>query len=219
MRHKYPVSSSLAKLDARPRMPKVRSSSSLSKPSRKQEGRTIYSALDIERPFVTLGSTASGRATLCVGEKPVHLQRQLQRPMSKSLHAGWRLHRSRGVKRAMLLSGVHDPPYLEPLSPHHRCSICWGVKAHPVLSARFLFTRSDSLPEYPRTDCGHTFCFCCLRVWLQTSWRCPECMNILRETPRRNIDVQQWLLEAYPKLAEDESRPTYDFSSLVFPTI
>nr|GAT58315.1 predicted protein [Mycena chlorophos] len=156
----------------------------------------------ISRPFVTLGSTPNGRAALVIREQPEYLEHVIRRPTSGSLHDGWRLHRSPGVKRKMIFTTDQDPPYLEPLRPHHRCAICHGVKAHPVT-----------------TDCGHTYCFYCLRVWLQQSWRCPTCMKILRAAPIRNFDLECWLDEAYPELANDTSRPTYSFSSLVFPTI
>ncbi|KAJ7870576.1 hypothetical protein B0H14DRAFT_3132064 [Mycena olivaceomarginata] len=93
------------------------------------------------------------------------------------------------------------PPSLTAKEPHHQCTICHCVKTHPV--------------SY---KCGHTHCFICIRVWLQISWKCPDCNQVMHGPPSRNYDLEDWLSSAYPEIAADGSRVTYSWSGLVFPS-
>ncbi|KAJ7060347.1 hypothetical protein C8F01DRAFT_1136376 [Mycena amicta] len=152
------------------------------------------------RPYVSLGSDHRGRATLLIGRAPV-FRRYLERPKRGSVHTGWRRSSAAGVPKGAIVRSGKLPPYLEPRAPHHKCSICHGVKMHPVTSG-----------------CGHTHCFACLRVWLQTSWKCPVCMAVHYHPPVRNYDLEDWLMDEYPAAAADSSTVTYNWDSLVFPT-
>ncbi|KAJ7793386.1 hypothetical protein B0H14DRAFT_2927033 [Mycena olivaceomarginata] len=114
---------------------------------------------------------------------------------------GWRRSNARGVPESQLLHSGPRPPSLTAKEPHHQCTICRCVKTHPV--------------SY---KCGHTHCFICIRVWLQISWKCPDCNQVMHGPPSRNYDLEDWLSSAYPKIAADGSRVTYSWSGLVFPS-
>ncbi|KAF7344273.1 RING-type domain-containing protein [Mycena venus] len=152
-------------------------------------------------PFVTLHSRA-GRATILVTDHPLQSGLNLRpRPGPIGSHSGWRRSTARGVAQSQLLLSGPKPPTLTAKEPHHKCSICHCVKTHPV-----------------STQCGHTHCFVCIRVWLQTSWKCPDCNTVMHSAPSRNYDLEEWLRISYPEIAADESRVTYSWSGLVFPT-
>ncbi|KAF7335583.1 RING-type domain-containing protein [Mycena venus] len=152
-------------------------------------------------PFVTLHSRA-GRATILVTDHPLQSSLNLRpRPGPIGSHSGWRRSTARGVAQSQLLLSGPKPPTLTAKEPHHKCSICHCVKTHPV-----------------STQCGHTHCFVCIRVWLQTSWKCPDCNTVMHSAPSRNYDLEEWLRISYPEIAADESRVTYSWSGLVFPT-
>ncbi|KAJ7821914.1 hypothetical protein B0H14DRAFT_3471094 [Mycena olivaceomarginata] len=42
------------------------------------------------------------------------------------------------------------------------CTLCFNLKSHPV--------------SY---KCGHSHCYVCIRLWLETSWECPTCHKII----------------------------------------
>ncbi|KAJ7048216.1 hypothetical protein C8F01DRAFT_1095517 [Mycena amicta] len=155
-------------------------------------------------PFLTFYRDEHGYAMLMTTQFPAHSTRNLDPPHSPApfLHRGWRRSNANGVDmRDVLLPGPL-PPHLLAKDPIHACEICRGVKSHPVLCA-----------------CGHTFCYLCIRISLQTSWKCPTCDVIIRAPPVRNLDVEDMLEAVYPKLATDQSRVSYTWSGLIFPTI
>ncbi|KAJ7225172.1 hypothetical protein C8J57DRAFT_1731141 [Mycena rebaudengoi] len=152
-------------------------------------------------PLVTLRSSA-GRATILVTDHALRSSLNLRpRPGPFGSHGGWRRSTTRGVAQSKLLLSGPKPPTLTAKEPHHKCSICHCVKTHPV-----------------STQCGHTHCFVCIRVWLQTSWKCPDCNAVMHSAPSRNYDLEEWLRTSYPEIAADESRVTYNWSGLIFPT-
>ncbi|KAJ6475382.1 hypothetical protein C8R45DRAFT_1009965 [Mycena sanguinolenta] len=83
---------------------------------------------------------------------------------------------------------------------YHKCSICRALLTHLV-----------------STQCGHTFCFVCLRVWLEKKWTCLDCVCILACTPHRHWITEEALREAYPTWI-DKSRISFSWDGLVFPT-
>ncbi|KAJ7049742.1 hypothetical protein C8F01DRAFT_1264961 [Mycena amicta] len=159
-------------------------------------------ALGGHRPFLTLYSDRNSCATLLVTEFPTHTTRFLRRPASNSMHIGWRRSSANGILLpAALLPGSPLPPRLTPKTTTHACGICAAVKVHPVLCT-----------------CGHTFCYLCLRIQVQASWKCLTCEGIIRAPPVRNLDVEDLLGAIYPALAADQSQVTYLWDGLVFPT-
>ncbi|KAJ7775264.1 hypothetical protein B0H14DRAFT_2964601 [Mycena olivaceomarginata] len=152
--------------------------------------------------FVTLHANPAGRATLLITDEPLRSKINIRpRPGPIGHHDGWRRSNARGVPESQLLHSGPRPPSLTAKEPHHQCTICHCVKTHPV--------------SY---KCGHTHCFICIRVWLQISWKCPDCNQVMHGPPSRNYDVEDWLSSAYPKIAADGSRVTYSWSGLVFPS-
>ncbi|KAJ7751017.1 hypothetical protein B0H14DRAFT_2636103 [Mycena olivaceomarginata] len=127
--------------------------------------------------FVTLHANPAGRATLLITDEPLRSKINIRpRPGPIGHHDGWRRSNARGVPESQLLHSGPRPPSLTAKEPHHQCTICHCVKTHPV--------------SY---KCGHTHCFICIRVWLQISWKCPDCNQVMHGPPSRNYDVEDWL--------------------------
>ncbi|KAJ7658669.1 hypothetical protein DFH06DRAFT_1472729 [Mycena polygramma] len=72
------------------------------------------------------------------------------------------------------------PTDYEPLKESHICAICRGVKDHPVAY-----------------KCGHSHCYVCIRISLETSWRCPECLTTMNCAPFRHYPEEAHLRDAY----------------------
>ncbi|KAJ7241520.1 hypothetical protein B0H12DRAFT_1237014 [Mycena haematopus] len=82
------------------------------------------------------------------------------------------------------------PPTDVQAKDHHQCAICTGMLSHPV-----------------STQCGHTFCFVCIRLWLERQWTCPECVSTLTCPPHRHWNTEKALAADYPTRL-DRSRLT-----------
>ncbi|KAJ7434714.1 hypothetical protein FB451DRAFT_1418642 [Mycena latifolia] len=94
----------------------------------------------------------------------------------------------------------HDAPdvYGE-VKPHHTCAICFGMKSHPVAAY-----------------CGHSFCYICIRLWLDKKRTCPVCVDPIPEPPRRNLGEEASIAYDYPDWV-DESKVPYSWDGIVFP--
>ncbi|KAJ7823462.1 hypothetical protein B0H13DRAFT_2376037 [Mycena leptocephala] len=86
-----------------------------------------------------------------------------------------------------------------PAREHHKCGICHAVKSHPV--------------SY---ECGHGHCYVCIRMWLERSWKCPECLAVMYRAPFRVFAEEAWIADAYPNW-HDTSKVNYNWDGLVFP--
>ncbi|KAJ7104600.1 hypothetical protein C8R44DRAFT_887055 [Mycena epipterygia] len=91
------------------------------------------------------------------------------------------------------------PVNVLPLAVHHLCTICQGVKSHPV--------------SY---KCGHSDCYVCIRLWLEKSWKCPSCMTTMHGEPFRHYAEEAELESAYPG-RDVTSGITYTWEGLQFP--
>ncbi|KAJ6490869.1 hypothetical protein C8R45DRAFT_1096416 [Mycena sanguinolenta] len=102
---------------------------------------------------------------------------------------------------------THDDLYLDAERPagnvepkdYHLCAICKAMLLHPV-----------------STHCGHTFCFVCIRMWLEKEWTCPECVTTLVSVPCRHWGTGQALASEYPTRV-DNSRVKMSWIGLDFP--
>ncbi|KAF7300660.1 RING-type domain-containing protein [Mycena chlorophos] len=157
-----------------------------------------------QRPFLTLFTDDAGRSTLLITQYPTYASVAISRPALAP--EGWRRTSAPGIAvREALIGDELDldlPPVLEPKHPYHACDICKAVKTHPVILL----------------NCGHTFCYLCARIKLQSSWRCHTCHMVIRSPPVQNQDVEDFLGLEYPLLAINKSRVTYSFRGLMFPT-
>ncbi|KAJ7916660.1 hypothetical protein B0H13DRAFT_357958 [Mycena leptocephala] len=105
---------------------------------------------------------------------------------------------------------THDTLYLDDacpptdpdidVKPYHECGICMGLLSHPVSA-----------------QCGHTFCFVCIRLWFERDWTCPECKTKILTEPHRHWNTEKALASEYPTLVH-QSRVNFSWASLVFPT-
>ncbi|KAJ7432960.1 hypothetical protein B0H11DRAFT_2259908 [Mycena galericulata] len=101
------------------------------------------------------------------------------------------------TEEALYLDGAR-PPAGQP-KPYHRCTICTGVKSHPVS-----FT------------CGHSNCYVCIRLWLELKWTCPECVTVIKSAPFRHYGEEASIANDYPDW-DDQSKVAYNWDGLVFP--
>ncbi|KAJ6525537.1 hypothetical protein DFH09DRAFT_1095590 [Mycena vulgaris] len=112
---------------------------------------------------------------------------------------GWHHPREEEMTvESLLLNGV-APPAMTTSRDHQSCDICLGIKSHPVSYAY-----------------GHSHCYKCIRVWLETHWTCPYCRAIMHSPPFRNYDAETGLALDHPDF-HDESVVDYSFEGLRFP--
>jgi hypothetical protein len=74
--------------------------------------------------------------------------------------------------------------------------------------------RADALLRY---TCGHSHCFVCIRIWLETRWTCPECVQVMDRAPFRHYAEEAGIAREYPEW-HDMSIVGYSFDDLIFPT-
>ncbi|KAJ7653996.1 hypothetical protein DFH06DRAFT_1330096 [Mycena polygramma] len=80
----------------------------------------------------------------------------------------------------------------------HLCSLCHGVKSHPVI--------------YP---CKHSHCYVCIRISLETSWSCPDCEEALRRAPLASGEEAASIAEDHGDW--DASEVSMSWAGLSFP--
>ncbi|KAJ7433174.1 hypothetical protein B0H11DRAFT_2259696 [Mycena galericulata] len=101
---------------------------------------------------------------------------------------------------SLLVNGV-APPMRSTAREHQKCGICLYIKSHPV-SYR----------------CGHSHCYRCIRLWLETRWTCPECRTVMNDPPYRNYSEEAGILLDHPDW-HDRSRVDYNWDGLRFPKV
>ncbi|KAJ7264469.1 hypothetical protein B0H12DRAFT_1230667 [Mycena haematopus] len=122
------------------------------------------------------------------------------RPMSHSVQQyGGRVRLTPPVSEDTLYLTAARPPERVLLEPFHMCGICCGVKEHPV--------------SY---KCGHSYCFSCIRLWLEKSWYCPDCKATMHTPPFRHWAEEASLAAAYPGWGE-ATKVSYSWMGLQFP--
>jgi hypothetical protein len=48
----------------------------------------------------------------------------------------------------------------------------------------------ELLSEPHLVQCGHSFCFECIYLWLKTSKKCPACRAVVRQPPSLNLGLR-----------------------------
>ncbi|KAJ7646087.1 hypothetical protein DFH06DRAFT_1333018 [Mycena polygramma] len=132
-----------------------------------------------------------------VPRNPRHIPlRIIRRPVN-----GARTPRFPPLSRENLWLTEERPLAVRGLHPDDVCRLCFQVKSHPVSS-----------------ECGHSHCYVCIRVALESSWNCPHpsCEATMYGPPVRNTIEEEKLAVLYPK-REDNSVVNYSFSGLLFP--
>ncbi|KAJ7456843.1 hypothetical protein B0H11DRAFT_2243723 [Mycena galericulata] len=114
---------------------------------------------------------------------------------------GARTEREDPLTLESLLANGIAPPARSTTREHQKCSICLHIKSHPV-SYR----------------CGHSHCYRCIRLWLETHWTCPECRTVMNEAPCRNYSEEAGILLDHPDW-HDRSRVDYSWEGLRFPKV
>ncbi|KAJ7201117.1 hypothetical protein GGX14DRAFT_571689 [Mycena pura] len=79
------------------------------------------------------------------------------------------------------------------------CTLCLGLKSHPV-----------------RYACGHSHCYVCIRIWLNRDWCCPECKTMMYRAPTRATEMEADIAATYSAW-KDESEVDYSWDGLRFP--
>ncbi|KAJ7016275.1 hypothetical protein C8F04DRAFT_1282012 [Mycena alexandri] len=132
----------------------------------------------------------------------IRLQQSPQRQQSPN-QGGYREPRTTALTREDLYAEGRLPPALAPTRPSQRCSLCTGVKSHPV---SYL--------------CGHSHCYACIRLWLDLSWLCPvsTCRALITREPHRHFAEEQALAEAFPNWV-DTTAVAYCWDGLTFPKV
>ncbi|KAJ7712103.1 hypothetical protein B0H16DRAFT_1744527 [Mycena metata] len=117
------------------------------------------------------------------------------------LVGGSRADRRRNLTEGDLFLGNDRPPPISNPQEHYICSVCRSLKSHPV-----------------SVSCGHSFCYACLRLWLEKSWSCPNCRTFVTAPPFRHTGEEASIQFEHPCWA-DESRVTYSWEGLEFPRV
>ncbi|KAJ7180019.1 hypothetical protein C8R43DRAFT_1117362 [Mycena crocata] len=92
------------------------------------------------------------------------------------------------------------PPLEHTTRKHQECSLCGHVKCHPV---SFVFSSSSRHPHDTNTQknryrCGHSNCYACIHLHLETDWRCPSCETVMQQPPHRHDGKEQSIHIDYP---------------------
>ncbi|KAJ7029964.1 hypothetical protein C8F04DRAFT_1264317 [Mycena alexandri] len=145
--------------------------------------------------FHTVYPSTSSAATRLVRRQPV------VGPIVDGYHAVGGSRADRGdndLTEGQLWLGDARPPGIKNPQVHHICAICNCLKSHPV-----------SVP------CGHSYCYVCLRLWLEKSWCCPQCGAFVTAPPFRHCGEESSIRVEHP-LWNDESGVDYSWDGLVF---
>ncbi|KAJ7025049.1 hypothetical protein C8F04DRAFT_1301189 [Mycena alexandri] len=114
---------------------------------------------------------------------------------------GWRQPRKVPLTVDSVLLSDIKPPTMTTLRSHQSCGICLHIKSHPV-SYR----------------CGHSHCYRCIRVWLESQWTCPTCRTTMTEEPFRHYAEEEGLAADHPSF-RDRSCVDYKWTGLRFPSV
>ncbi|KAK6966757.1 hypothetical protein R3P38DRAFT_3512285 [Favolaschia claudopus] len=101
---------------------------------------------------------------------------------------------------------TEDDLYLDDARPNeisnpsldYTCSSCLNAKSHPV-----------------RMSCGHSACYVCVRILVETDWGCPHCGKIITQKPKPNLEEERAIEMLLP--GWDMSRVSYSWHGIEFP--
>ncbi|KAJ7735255.1 hypothetical protein DFH07DRAFT_967256 [Mycena maculata] len=137
----------------------------------------------------------SGRGATLYG-RPLGAPLRRKKPVNRD---GARMVRETPLTQAELWLDDKEPPVQYPKEDHHMCGICMMAKSHPVSNV-----------------CGHSYCYVCIRVHLETDWKCPVCKTEIHRAPFQHYAEEKFLRKEYPEW-NDESSVDYKWKGLVFP--
>ncbi|KAJ7807757.1 hypothetical protein B0H14DRAFT_3482944 [Mycena olivaceomarginata] len=103
------------------------------------------------------------------------------------------------LKKATLYVDGRIPAHQSTSREYYRCSLCSNMKAHPV---SYL--------------CGHSHCYACIRIWLETEWSCPVCNEIMTRPPHRQFSEEDAIADMFPQWA-CSTQVEYSWDGLTFP--
>ncbi|KAJ7017502.1 hypothetical protein C8F04DRAFT_1279282 [Mycena alexandri] len=138
------------------------------------------------------------RAALGISSANTHVRSTVERDRC---HRGSRDVRDIPLTEDTLYMGPERPAPLQTDRAHQTCSLCLQVKSHPV---SYL--------------CGHSHCYVCIRLHLETEWRCPirDCRTLMRRAPYRHHPEEEGIALDFPD-RDDRSTVTYNWDGLTFP--
>lgn len=67
-----------------------------------------------------------------------------------------------------------------------------------------------------RYKCGHSHCCVCIRMWLENSFKCPQCVTTMNGPPFRHYAEENDLELHYPG-CDNNTSVAYDWDDLLFP--
>ncbi|KAJ7678869.1 hypothetical protein DFH06DRAFT_1120681 [Mycena polygramma] len=114
---------------------------------------------------------------------------------------GWRRPRPTPLLPSDLYTTEARPPLLTPSEEEFKCIMCDQMKSNPF-----------------RTKCGHTHCYVCLRIHVETSWKCPSCDVIITRAPKRDTEAELWIQINHASWI-DQSRVVGTWDGLLFPQL
>ncbi|KAJ7855146.1 hypothetical protein B0H14DRAFT_3449158 [Mycena olivaceomarginata] len=103
------------------------------------------------------------------------------------------------LKKVTLYVDGRVPAHQPTSHTYYRCSLCSSAKAHPV---SYL--------------CGHSHCYACIRIWLETEWSCPVCNEIMTRPPHRHFSEEDAIADMFPEWASS-TQVKYSWDWLTFP--
>ncbi|KAJ7787813.1 hypothetical protein B0H14DRAFT_3505024 [Mycena olivaceomarginata] len=103
------------------------------------------------------------------------------------------------LKKATLYVDGRVPVHQPASHEYYRCSLCNSVKAHPI---SYL--------------CGHSHCYACIRIWLETEWSCPICEEIMTRPPHQQFSEENAIADMFPEWA-NSTQVEYSWDGLTFP--
>ncbi|KAJ7791908.1 hypothetical protein B0H14DRAFT_3499961 [Mycena olivaceomarginata] len=118
----------------------------------------------------------------------------------------WQLLQLQGERAVRSKPLTEDELYLDEARPDevcyppimNTCGICLNVKSHPV-----------------RLSCGHSTCYVCVRILLETQWGCPQCSKNITRKPEPDFEEAAAIERKCG--AWDMSRVEYNWDGLRFP--
>jgi hypothetical protein len=131
---------------------------------------------------------------------------------------GQRLERATELQVEDLWIGpLGGPPHIADVPEEFRCNICLQLKSHPV-SCVCIIQFLKFISQRERYPCGHGHCYCCIRIWLEKQWECPECRTMMTAPPFRVYAEEKHIARVFG--AEwDTSSIEYTWTGLNFPVV
>ncbi|KAJ7747895.1 hypothetical protein DFH07DRAFT_962312 [Mycena maculata] len=115
--------------------------------------------------------------------RPLGVPLRCKKPVNRS---GSRMLRETPLTRSQLWLDDKVPPVQHPKEDHHMCGICLMAKSHPVSNV-----------------CGHSYCYVCIRVQLETDWKCPNCKTEIYWAPFQHCAEEKFLRHTRKRDAVD----------------